>query len=214
MTEATTGGGQRGHGAAATVAAGLGSAHPTKNTIDTSQCERTVHRRTGGRSVTARAVEFVQCRGVASDASRAPMTDRTLEIDGSKDFGNCGCCGNTSRTVWGYVSRGDVGEAAYFVQWTVGAVDQHGASFDLIVGKWGGAPASERCGVSVAFRRMPTGPGFMIIDAETRPIAQNENVGTCLRRDEVVGTPLAKQVFDILDTICIQDPRIAELLTS
>lgn len=59
------------------------------------------------------------------------------EIADSSDFGPCDCCSANSRTVWGYLHRGDAAEAAYFVQWTLGQVDRHGANFDLIVGKWG-----------------------------------------------------------------------------
>ena len=48
------------------------------------------------------------------------MPERAIEIGGSKDFGPCDCCGNASRTVWGYISRGGDAEAVYFVQWTMG----------------------------------------------------------------------------------------------
>ena len=139
------------------------------------------------------------------------MTERTLEADGSEDFGPCTCCGKMSRTVWGYISNERGAEAVYYVQWTLGAVDRHGANFDLIVGEWGEAPNTERQGVSLAFRWGPEGPSFMVIDAETRPLADHTLVGTCLRRDQVVGTPIAKQSFGLVDTIFLMDDRIAEL---
>jgi hypothetical protein len=37
----------------------------------------------------------------------------------------------------GLVYRGADPTAAYFVYWTAGDVDSHGAHFDLIVGRWG-----------------------------------------------------------------------------
>jgi hypothetical protein len=141
------------------------------------------------------------------------MIERTIEVDGSSDFGPCDCCGNMSRTVWGYVHRGAATEAAYFVQWTMGAVDLHGANFDLIIGQWGEESASsDRQAVSLAFRRLESGPSFMVIDAGDRPVASSDIVGTCLRRDDVVGTPAAKQAFEIVDAIWLQDRRIAEIV--
>jgi hypothetical protein len=110
------------------------------------------------------------------------------------------------------VHKGEVGEAAYFVHWTLNRVAHHGAHFDLALGQWGDASSSQdRFAVSLEFRRTEQGPQFMVIDAATRPIAQGDVVGRTLRRDEVIGTPLAKQAFDIIDAIWLQDPRIEEL---
>jgi hypothetical protein len=52
----------------------------------------------------------------------------------------------------------------------------------------------------------------MVIDASTRPVADGELIGAALSRDEVMGTPRAQAAFDIVDAICLQDPRIAEVL--
>src|SRR5262249_28705133 len=78
------------------------------------------------------------------------MNELTIEPSGSKDFGPCECWGGQSRTVWGH-AHGPAGTvAAYFVQWTLGQVDRHGAHFDLIIGKWGtGANRSDRFSVSL-----------------------------------------------------------------
>jgi hypothetical protein len=51
----------------------------------------------------------------------------------------------------------------------------------------------------------------MVIDANTRPIASNGNVGRSLSRDEVIGTALAPEAFSIVDAIWLNEPRIAEL---
>jgi hypothetical protein len=55
------------------------------------------------------------------------MRDLSIEASGSNDLGPCECCGCKSRTVWGFVHRGDVTEAAYFVQWTLGQVERRSA---------------------------------------------------------------------------------------
>jgi hypothetical protein len=52
----------------------------------------------------------------------------------------------------------------------------------------------------------------MIIDAEHRPIAKRGTLAaTALRCDQVVGTALAKHVFDLIDAIWLGDNRIQEL---
>ena len=51
----------------------------------------------------------------------------------------------------------------------------------------------------------------MVIDATERPIAAGDLVGRALRREEVIDTPLAKQAFDIIDAIWLQDQRIEEI---
>ena len=95
---------------------------------------------------------------------------------------------------------------------TLGRID-HGANFDLIVGKWGEQTSSaDRSAVSVAFQRMPEGPQFMVIDAVGRPGATPGTLAdSALRRDQVIGTPLAQEVFALLDAVWLNDERIGEL---
>jgi hypothetical protein len=52
----------------------------------------------------------------------------------------------------------------------------------------------------------------MVIDGHERPSAKSELVGRVLRREEVVGRPIAKQAFDAVDAILAQDSRVLELL--
>src|SRR5262245_58702006 len=94
------------------------------------------------------------------------------EPDGSADLGPCPCCGNMTRRVWGFIRTPKATLAAYFVQWTPGRVKDHGALFDLIVGRWGeGASAADRVAVTLDYRLLDDGPGFMVIDATGRPTA-------------------------------------------
>lgn len=137
------------------------------------------------------------------------MEPLELEPTGSSDFGPCECCGERSRIVWGFVHRGGTTEAAYFVHWTPGKVPEHGAHVDLVMGRWGkGAERVDRYAVSLEFRH---GAGVMVIDASARDISKNALVGRGLRRDEVVGTPLATRVFEVVDVIWSADTRIAEV---
>ena len=134
-----------------------------------------------------------------------------VELGGSKEFGPCECCGNMSRTVWGFVNSGSITRAAYYVQWTPKKLD-HGANFDLVVGTFGeGSLAKDRFAVSLAYRVVQNGPEFMVIDAAHRPHAKGDLAGRALQRAEVIGRPLANEVFALVDAIYLMDDRIAEL---
>ena len=51
----------------------------------------------------------------------------------------------------------------------------------------------------------------MIIDAQDRVQNYSTILGQSLRRVEVVGTPLAPEVFRLVDAVWLTDPRIAEV---
>jgi hypothetical protein len=105
--------------------------------------------------------------------------------------------------------------AAYFVHWTLGEVDRHGAHFDLIIGKWGSdADPADRRSISLQFRRTERGPGFMIVDSTARPVASSSLVGKSLTRDDVLGTSLAQEVFELVDAVWLGDARISEIVGS
>jgi hypothetical protein len=136
-----------------------------------------------------------------------------VELTGANDFGPCECCGNNSRCVWGFIHTAQDTLAAYSVHWTLNRVKDHGATFDLILGQWGEkASAKDRCLVSLAYRFSEEGPEFMVIDGHDRPSAKSELVGRVLRRDEVVGQPIANLAFAAVDAILAQDSRVLELL--
>jgi len=97
--------------------------------------------------------------------------------------------------------------ATYIVRWTDGHVARSGAEFDLIIGEWGGAPSSNRVAISLAYQLTDTGPGFMVVDARNRS-GSSDLAGRKLRREEVIGTPLATEVFAIIDAVWLQDSRI------
>jgi hypothetical protein len=141
------------------------------------------------------------------------MEALSVEATGEKDLGVCECCGNSSRRVWGLVHAPEATLASYFVHWTLGRVPDHGANFDLIIGKWGdGATAADRVLVALAYRLTETGPQFMVIDAAGRPAAESELVGRALLRSEVIHQPVAQQAFAVVDAVLAQDQRVAELL--
>lgn len=122
--------------------------------------------------------------------------------------GTCTCCGNTSKTIWGDLSDDQGTQAVYYVHWTVDSPD-HFPNIDLIIGPWGdGTDAGQRVLACLRFRPAPDGGSFMDIDAGDRRRSNKPLFSRSLRRDEIVGTPLASQVFQLVDAIWLTDPRI------
>jgi hypothetical protein len=137
----------------------------------------------------------------------------TLEYESGNhsESGPCPHCGQMTSRVWGYVYRFDLPLAAYFVEWTPGHSENE-ATFDLIVGRWGeDAHAAGREAVSVGFRVLESGPAFMVQDAAARRVGSSSLVSKALSRNEVIGSPLANDVFLVCDLIYLADPRIEKL---
>jgi len=125
--------------------------------------------------------------------------------------GLCDCCGRASQSVWGLLYAEDAAVAAYWVHWTPDHLGETGANLDLVIGSWGaGTTAEDRCAVSLLHRLQADGsPAVMVIDAGERTTpAKTALAAIAMRRDEVVGTPLAAQVFDLVDAINEQDERL------
>lgn len=135
-----------------------------------------------------------------------------LEIEPTgESTGHCDCCGSTTRRVWGFVHRDDETVGAYFVRWAEGHPD-HGASIDLILGKWGeSATRDDRYVVALDCRVVEASPQFMVVDAQSRLPSADDFASSTLKRSEVIGTPLAPQVFALVDAIYISDPRLEEV---
>nr|AAK95983.1 unknown [Escherichia coli]FAA00065.1 TPA: hypothetical protein [Escherichia coli] len=135
---------------------------------------------------------------------------QTLTIEPSGESrGHCDCCGNSSRTVWGYVQDSERTICAYFVQWTVGAPD-HFPNFDFLIGTWGDDAVSDKVLSSWLFN--PEAGSFMIIDASSRPAAASDMCNHALSRAEVLAAPGMKSLASqCLDAVWIQDERVAEI---
>jgi hypothetical protein len=133
-----------------------------------------------------------------------------LEQSGATSFA-CDCCGGTTRRVWGYLHSLSGSSTAYFVTWTQNEVASHGAFFDFVVGRWGdGTSPADRAIASLEFRLLESGPAFMVIDADNRGDYRSVAT-TTLSRTSIVGTPLAAQLYELADSVWLQDDRISEL---
>ena len=86
-------------------------------------------------------------------------------------------------------------------------------TIDLLIGSWGdGTGPDDRVLASIMFRPSVSGGAFMVIDAKERLASKRELCGRALQRVEVVGTPLAAEIFSLLDGIWLTDPRINEVI--
>jgi hypothetical protein len=127
--------------------------------------------------------------------------------------GHCDCCGGTTCRVWGFAYHDGNSLGAYYVTWAIGRPD-HGARVDLVLGHWGdGTTAKDRYVVSMDYRvAEPGGPAFMVIDAQTGSLKDTKLADVLLSRKKIIGTPLATQVFTIVDAIWMKDGRVAEVV--
>jgi hypothetical protein len=140
---------------------------------------------------------------------RLDWRDMEVEQTGSSDV-HCSCCDETTRVVWGGVRSSAGTQAAYFVGWTLNRPN-NGARFDLIIGKWGaGAESKDRQLVSLEYRVADKRGAFMVVDSVMRPEIASL-ASTALRRNDVIGKPVAEAVFSIADAILAKEERIQEI---
>lgn len=128
----------------------------------------------------------------------------------NESTGNCDCCGNQSKTIWGDLSDASGTRAVYFVQWTVD--QQHMPNIDLVIGPWGdGTTPTDRVLVSLQYQPRLGGGSFMIVHGQGRRADDRGLCDRALGRADVVGTPLAKDVFSLVDALWLTEPRINEV---
>jgi len=131
------------------------------------------------------------------------------------ESGPCECCGDISQLASGMVRLDDEPYAIYQVHWTNKQVVSHGAEFYIILGEFGdGTTAADKFAVALHFFVESDRFGFMVVDADQTPMSSHPLVGRALPRKSVIDTPLAKEVFDLVDAIWIEDENIAEVKDS
>jgi len=134
-----------------------------------------------------------------------------VELDGDTTSGVCPCCGNVSRQLTGFIHRtGGATVAGYSVHWTEGHYPERPANLDLLIGRWGeDAGPEERVLVSLLLYHRDGVREVYVIDAADRPMAKKTDlVRTVLARSDVIGTPLANEVFGLTDAISLEDQRL------
>jgi hypothetical protein len=138
------------------------------------------------------------------------MHDFHVMTDG-ESAGQCDCCGNATRTVWGYVDEGDRTVAAYFVSWTRNKPD-HYPSIDFLVGPWGSEFVRNKQLIAWLYNPMMAGGSFMVVDSAARPAARSDLCAAALTRQDVLAdAALFQSCKQLLDAIWMQDERLDEL---
>ena len=66
----------------------------------------------------------------AADFYRQAYINLNIQPEGESQPTLCECCGNETKTVWGYINDGDKTVSAYFVQWTYNK-KEHSPNFDF-----------------------------------------------------------------------------------
>ncbi|HEY0765410.1 MAG TPA: hypothetical protein VGD61_23735 [Pyrinomonadaceae bacterium] len=131
------------------------------------------------------------------------------------DYGPCECCGDSSRLAAGMVRLNDEPYALYQVHWTANQIFKHGADFYLILGEFGeGTTAADKFAIALHFFIDSDRFGFMVVDADKTQISSHPLVGRALPRADVINTPLAEEVFELVDAIWLDDENIAEVRES
>jgi hypothetical protein len=126
----------------------------------------------------------------------------------NESTGYCDCCGKQSKTIWGDLGDSSGTKAVYFVQWTV---DQplHMPNFDLVLGRWGeGTAPQDRVLVSLLYQPRLGGGSFMVASGKGRRADDRTLCDRALERTDVIGTPLANEVFSLVDALWLTEPRI------
>jgi len=126
----------------------------------------------------------------------------------NESTGHCDCCGKQSRTIWGDLADSFGAKAVYFVQWTVDE-PKHMPNFDMVIGPWGdGTSPTDRVLVSLLYQPRPGGGAFIITNGKGRRADDRSLCARALDRADVAGTPLANQVFSLVDSLWLTEPRI------
>jgi hypothetical protein len=133
-----------------------------------------------------------------------------------KSHGACPHCGGEEQTVWGWIHRGAGTRAAYYVRWKAGR-RADGMIWLLCIGPWGdGAADADRRSVGLRVRIVRGRPQFMVVDAAETPWGREPLPlhGSLLTREQVIDTPLAEEVFRIVDQILVEDTRVARFVST
>lgn len=130
-------------------------------------------------------------------------TDVTIR-ETDTDHTACNCCGKLTTVVSGALDVGEQSAGWYTVGVTLDAPN-HLPLCRLYIGDWTEtAGPTERWGVRIGIA--PDGPHLLDWSKEEQQEAQS--VFTPLNRQQVLGTPLEPQLWELVDRIMTQDTRL------
>ena len=115
----------------------------------------------------------------------------------------------------GYLHREGSGTIYYRFNWTIGKIAEHGVTIEVIFGQWDNQkPRGDGYGIVIYYREDDEVCGFMIGNADDTSLAKHPLVGHAVRREEIAGTPVAKELFEAIDYIWLHDDRLKDIAKS
>lgn len=140
------------------------------------------------------------------------MSALAIEFSSTKELPACPCCGKKAVHVGGFVYYAEEKRAEYLIAWHPGAPDEDSLWLFRFADDWdheGSLGVPEvillRCGtVEGKF-------GFGIVDADCEFARGVAPTAELLSRSSVVGTELAREVFEAVDYIWLNDDRLNEI---
>jgi len=143
--------------------------------------------------------------------TRQETSWRDLDLSNlNEKYSTCSCCENPTHRVWGWVNDQATVLAAYFVSYTPCHRD-HGAKFQIVLGRWGEQTTPDDRSLVELDYRVHLGPAALMVVDPTQPSTLATVAKHALRRDQVVGRPIAATVFTIVDAIDMKDPRLNDV---
>ena len=124
----------------------------------------------------------------------------------------CPHCGEESKTVSGWVSKGSVTHAVYFANLMTGHKETS-VRLTISVGGWGDEnDLDKRKWVYIEARPIPTSYEMMVREPEESLYNGKHILGTSLVRSEALASPLMQEFFAVADFIAFNDPAVKSYL--
>jgi hypothetical protein len=132
----------------------------------------------------------------------------------SHDHGECDHCGGTTRTVWGYASKGGKAWAVYYVQFTFGHPER-GAQMLVSVGGWGkDEDEAGRVALAALCTEVKGRPQFTPLDASSVNWGEKElNLGEKLGADAARSSEHHEEAQRLMRQIVFDDERVRLFVT-
>ncbi len=96
------------------------------------------------------------------------MSVYTIEVGDGIHSLPCECCGNSNRSIWGYVCKNGNAHATYTASWTPGHLERR-ARFEIIIGEWGDrSTPDDRDSITLESDLLDENYSFMVIDGDPK----------------------------------------------
>jgi hypothetical protein len=124
----------------------------------------------------------------------------------------CSHCGETSKTVWGWVSKDGAAHAVYFVNLMTGH-QEPSARLTISIGGWGDEDnLAERKWIYIETRPIPTSYEMVVREPVESLYNGKPILGASMTRPEALASSLIQEFFAVADYIAFNDPAVRSYL--